>query len=78
MNIFDEINNALKDRMKQIDALEDRVKALESLLTTDSKALDSRTPLSFPAIDGSAIPEKPSVIAAKRLGFEPFAYSERS
>jgi hypothetical protein len=35
-------------------------------------------PLTFPPIDTTAIPEKPSVIAAKRLKLEPFEYCERN
>jgi len=33
---------------------------------------------SWPVIDESLLPEPPSVIAARRLGFEPFEYGERN
>lgn len=33
---------------------------------------------SWPVLDASTLPVRPSVIAAKRLGFEPFEYGERS
>lgn len=50
--------------------------ARDRICTTAKPAEDQIPP--FPPIDGSAIPEKPSVIAAKRLGFEPFPYTERN
>jgi hypothetical protein len=42
------------------------------------RQIASAEPLTFPPIDTTAIPEKPSVIAAKRLKLERFEYVERS
>lgn len=53
------------------------MKQARDRIFTTAKPADENIP-PFPAIDGTAIPEKPSVIAAERLGFEPFAYCERS
>lgn len=53
------------------------MKQARDRICTTAKPAEDQIP-QFPLIDGDAIPERPSVIAAKRLGFEPFAYSERS
>lgn len=50
--------------------------ARDRICTTAKPAQEHIPP--FPPIDGSVIPEKPVAIAAKRLGFEPFEYGERS
>lgn len=50
--------------------------ARDRIFTTAKPAADHVPP--FPPIDTTAIPEKPSVIAAKRLKYEPFEYVERS
>ena len=52
------------------------MKARDRAITTAKPAAEHVPP--FPPIDGSAIPEKPAEIAANRLGFESFGYSERS
>jgi hypothetical protein len=60
--------------MPVVEAIAARIRELEARVD----ALEAVKPLTFPKIDATAIPEKPSVIAAKRLKYEPFDYVERN